>query len=99
MSDFARRLAAALRLPFVEALCRTDARPEQKTMANSAQQARNLDGALAVVAQARLPSGPVLLVDDVVDSRWTMTVSAWLLRQAGAGRVWPLALSTMGPDA
>jgi ATP-dependent DNA helicase RecQ len=97
--DLAARIAAALRVPFVEALCRTDDRPEQKTMANSAQQGRNLDGALGLVAHARLPPGPVLLVDDVVDSRWTMTVSAWLLRQAGAGRVWPLALSTMGPDA
>ncbi|HYH45640.1 MAG TPA: phosphoribosyltransferase, partial [Thermoanaerobaculia bacterium] len=37
---------------------------------------------------------PVLLVDDVVDSRWTMTIAAALLRQAGSGPVWPVALAT-----
>ena len=39
--------------------------------------------------------GPVL-VDDMVDSRWTLTVSAWLLRRAGAGPVWPVALAMTG---
>jgi len=36
--------------------------------------------------------GPVLLVDDLVDSRWTMTVAARELRLAGAGTVLPFAL-------
>jgi ATP-dependent DNA helicase RecQ len=40
----------------------------------------------------------VLLVDDMVDSRWTLTVSAWLLRQAGSGEVWPMVLSQTGHD-
>ncbi|MDO5094525.1 MAG: RecQ family ATP-dependent DNA helicase [Propionibacteriaceae bacterium] len=40
--------------------------------------------------------GPVLLVDDLVDSRWTLTVAARLLRQAGAGHVLPFALATVG---
>jgi ATP-dependent DNA helicase RecQ len=44
-----------------------------------------------------LPEGPVLLVDDTVDSRWTMTVAAWLLRSHGSGEVYPMALATMGP--
>jgi ATP-dependent DNA helicase RecQ len=34
----------------------------------------------------------------MVDSRWTLTVSAWLLRKGGSGTVWPMALSQMGPD-
>ena len=38
-------------------------------------------------------AGPVLLVDDLVDSGWTMTVAARLLRQAGAPAVLPLALA------
>lgn len=38
----------------------------------------------------------VLLVDDMVDSRWTMTVAAWLLRTHGSGEVWPLALAQTG---
>ncbi len=38
-------------------------------------------------------AGPVLLVDDVADSRWTLTVSARTLRRAGADAVLPLALA------
>ena len=90
--DFARRLAEALELPFRPALVKTENRPEQKTMANSTYQARNVDGSLAVVDKDML-AGPVLLVDDMVDSRWTFTVAAWLLRSRGAGEVWPLALA------
>lgn len=92
--DFARRLATALGLPFEPVLIRTDDRPEQKTMANSTQQARNVDGSLQVDRQVR--GGPVLLVDDMVDSRWTLTVAAWLLRSHGSGEAWPLALAQAG---
>jgi len=76
---------------------KTDARPEQKTMANSTQQARNIDGSLALNGQP-IPAGPVLLVDDMVDSRWTLTVAAWLLRTNGSGAVRPMALSHAGHD-
>jgi len=93
--DFARRLAAALGLPFKPVLIKTDNRPEQKTMANSTQQARNIDGSLAIVDDD-LSDEPLLLVDDMVDSRWTFTVAAWLLRQKGSGEVWPLALAQTG---
>ena len=95
--NFAQRLAAALGLPFHRVIAKTDARPEQKTMANSIQQARNIDGSLECNGQPILP-GPVLLVDDMVDSRWTLTVSAWLLRKNGSGTVWPLALSQTGHE-
>ncbi len=64
----------------------------QKEMQNSHQQAHNLDGAFQVAAWAGI-KGPVLLVDDMIDSRWTMTVVTALLRQAGSGPVYPLALA------
>lgn len=78
-------------------LVKTEDRPEQKTRANSSQQARNLDGSLDIAGEP-IPSGPVLLVDDIVNSRWTLTVAAWLLRRAGSGEVWPVALSQTGHD-
>ena len=53
----------------------------------------NLDGVLGVHEEP-LP-GAVLLVDDIVGSRWTFTVAAWLLRRHGSGEVWPLALSSL----
>ena len=40
--------------------------------------------------------GPVLLVDDLVDSRWTMTVAGRLLKRAGARAVLPFALAATG---
>ncbi|SDR27952.1 ATP-dependent DNA helicase, RecQ-like [Rhizobiales bacterium GAS113] len=95
--DFAQRLAAALGLPFHAVIADTGARPEQRTLANAIQHARNIDGTLALVGQP-LPHGPVLLVDDMVGSRWTLTVSAWLLRKNGSGEVWPITLSQLGHD-
>ena len=90
--NFAERLATEMGLPFHLSLSKIEDRAEQKSMANSVQQARNLDGSLAVSLKP-LPDGPVLLVDDMVDSRWTLTVAAWLLRSSGSGEVWPLALA------
>ena len=95
--NFAATLAAALGLPFRMVIARADSRPEQKTMSNSTQQAQNVDGALALNGQS-IPHEPVLLVDDMVDSRWTLTVAAWLLRTAGSGDVHPMALSQTGHD-
>ena len=89
---FARRLAAILGLPCVNALTKVEERPPQKEMQNSARQVLNLDGALAVAKDAVQP-GPVILVDDLVDSRWTLTVGAWLLRKSGSGAVFPVALA------
>ncbi len=89
---FARRLADTLRLPFSASLIRTDKRPAQKEMANSIQQALNVDGSLDVV-EGGLIQGPVLLVDDMVDSRWTFAVASWLLRDRGCQEVWPFALA------
>jgi ATP-dependent DNA helicase RecQ len=90
--DFASRLAAALNLPFHPVLEKTDDRPAQKEMQNSSQQARNIDGSLRI--QANVPTGPVLLVDDMVDSKWTLSVASYLLTSNGSGLVYPLALAS-----
>ena len=95
--DFAERLATALALPFVPVLTKVKRNAPQKEQQNATHQCRNLDGAFAVSGD--LPDGPVLLVDDVIDSGWTLTVLAALLRRAGGGPVWPLALATSNPGA
>jgi len=89
--DWAERLAAGLELPFIPVLVRTGDALEQKAMANSAMQARNVQGTLAVVGGVR--PGPVLLVDDIVDSGWTLTLAGWLLRMNGSGAVYPFVLA------
>jgi ATP-dependent DNA helicase RecQ len=89
--DFAKDLARRLGLPFVQCIRKIKANAEQKTMRNSFQQARNLDGVFEI--SDSMPNGPVFLVDDMVDSRWTFTVLAALLRQRGCEAVFPLALA------
>jgi ATP-dependent DNA helicase RecQ len=97
--DFAERLAALLGLPFVPVLRKRGQTPPQKEMQNSAMQLRNLLKAFDVSSAAsgskgsKVPPGPVLLIDDVVDSRWTLTWAAVLLRQCGSGPVYPFALA------
>jgi ATP-dependent DNA helicase RecQ len=92
----ARRLAAALGLPYLEALGRRHESSEQKMMQNSAQQLMNVVDAIAVRRDKVLPE-PVLLIDDIVDSGWTLTTCGARLRRAGAGPVYPFALAKMPP--
>ena len=65
-------------------------------MQNSAQQAANARSKLGIRDTA-VRSGPVLLVDDLVDSRWTLTVAGSMLREHGAGPVLPFALAVATP--
>jgi ATP-dependent DNA helicase RecQ len=90
--DFARRLAAKLDIPFVDAVTKAIANQPQKGQQNSFHQCHNLDGAFAI--HQPVPNGAVLLVDDIVDSGWTLTVIAALLQQAGSGVVFPVALAS-----
>jgi ATP-dependent DNA helicase RecQ len=95
--DFARRLAIRLRLPFVDCIRKARETEPQKTRENSFQQAHNLERAFEIDAGA-VRASPVLLVDDLVDSRWTFTVLAWKLQQAGCGPVFPFALADASAD-
>lgn len=49
-----------------------------------------------LATRLRETNGPVLLVDDLIDSRWTMTIAARELRLAGADAVLPFALGLQG---
>ena len=98
VADLAHRIGAALDLPALDVVRKVRDSPQQKAMNNSAHQYANVDGAFEV--SVVVPPGPVLLVDDLVDSRWTFTEVAKQLRLAGAGKVVPLALaSTLGRDS
>ena len=94
---FAQRLAERLGIPFVPAVQKVKDNKQQKYMNNSFQQASNLDGAFSVDRDT-VPEGPVFLIDDMVDSRWTFSVIAALLRQAGCPAVFPLALAMNSPS-
>jgi ATP-dependent DNA helicase RecQ len=90
--DFARRIATRLGLPYVDAIVKTRQGERQRDMENSAHQIANLDGSLKL-ASSELPKGAVLLIDDMVDSKWTFTIAGYLLRQAKIAAVFPLALA------
>lgn len=89
--SFAERLASSLRLPFSNALEKTRDTNPQKEQQNSYHQLNNLRDAFR--ATVKYKGRPVLLVDDMVDSRWTLTYLAALLLGAGSGPVFPLALA------
>jgi ATP-dependent DNA helicase RecQ len=92
--SLATRLAEVGRLRFVGTLAAHGGPPRR---ANSAQRVADLWQRLALpeeLADALSTiDGPVLLVDDVVDTGWTMTMAARLVRQAGAPAVLPFALA------
>jgi ATP-dependent DNA helicase RecQ len=90
--DFATRLAVKLGLPFAPALFCARRTPEQKTLRNSALQARNAKEMLGAKPEIVRP-GPVLLVDDMIESGWMLTMAGCLLRSHGSGIVYPFALA------
>lgn len=89
--DFATRLAQSLGIPFHPVFRRTSEAPEQKTMQNSTMQARNVVGTISI--DPEIPSGAVLLVDDIIDSGWTLTMAGYLLKINGSGLVYPFTLA------
>jgi ATP-dependent DNA helicase RecQ len=96
VGSLAARLSEVGRLPLLGALERVRDEPPGTGLSNSAQRLRAVHGALAVPAGLTLPDGPVLLVDDLVSTGWTLTEAARLLRAAGAGAVLPLVLAVDG---
>lgn len=90
--DFAKRLANKLGLPFVESIIKVKQNHPQKMMENRFHQCHNLDGAFEI--KNIRSDEPVFLIDDIVDSNWTFTVLSVLLRRAGTGEVFPVALTS-----
>ena len=90
--DFARRVAHALMLPFLPALTKVKDNEPQKLQQNRFHQCINLDGAFEV--KMNIPSEPALLIDDIFNSGWTLTVTAALLLLSESGPVYPVALAS-----
>jgi ATP-dependent DNA helicase RecQ len=95
VNGWAARLAARLNLPYVPIIKKTRQTQPQKEMANSVQQVRNMLGAFKL--EGSLPEGPVLLIDDVIDSGWTVTLATVLLKSSGSGPVYPFVLAKASP--
>ena len=96
----AEGLAGIGRLPFLGALDLVGDGPAGEPGGNSAFRLAAVWQQFAVgpeLASALVTAqGPVLLVDDLVSSRWTLTVAGRELRLAGAADVLPFALAIDG---
>ncbi|WP_028926455.1 RecQ family ATP-dependent DNA helicase [Pseudonocardia acaciae] len=93
LAHLARRISEIGRLPLLGTL--VPAGSGSGGQQNSAQRLAAVWNAFEADALPDLSTvtGPVLLVDDVIDSGWTMTVAARTLRTAGAPSVLPFALA------
>ena len=101
VESLAQGIAGIGRMPYLGQLQPQHGGPTGARGGNSAYRLAGVWDRFVVgpeLAQALAGTGgqPVLLVDDLIDSRWTMTVSARALRQAGVGAVLPLALAQAG---
>jgi ATP-dependent DNA helicase RecQ len=94
---FAERLAQVGRLAYLGELGYRAGPPGQQF--NSAKRVQAVRGTLAMPKELGAAvgqcGGPVLLIDDRVDTGWTVTLAAALIRHAGAPAVLPLVLATV----
>ncbi|MEU2347859.1 DEAD/DEAH box helicase [Modestobacter sp. NPDC049651] len=98
VAGVAEGLARVGRLPYLGSLELVHGGPTGQPGGNSAFRLAGVWQRIVVGPElrehlARLGDAPVLLVDDLADSRWTMTVAGRELRLAGAAAVLPFALA------
>ncbi|NKX56711.1 RecQ family ATP-dependent DNA helicase [Arthrobacter mobilis] len=97
VDSLARGLSGVGRLPYLGALALPHDGPKGGPGGNSAFRLADVWDQFAVpdggAAWFAANPGPVLLVDDLADSRWTLTVAGRALRAAGASSVLPFALA------
>ncbi|MFG3505640.1 RecQ family ATP-dependent DNA helicase [Streptomyces sp. NPDC047821] len=101
VGSLGRRIAEVGRMPLLGSVEYVpEAVDARISRTNSAQRVLGLHRALTVppelAEELTAAGGPVLLVDDLSDSGWTLAVAARLLRRAGAEGVFPLVLAVQG---
>lgn len=87
--DFVKRLADRLGIGYFEGIKKLDAE-EQKKFENSDGQYKNANNSFEII---QVKKENILLVDDMVDSRWTFTVCTIKMREMGSGDIYPFALA------
>ncbi|UBH09026.1 RecQ family ATP-dependent DNA helicase [Macrococcus armenti] len=95
VNELAQYIAREHGLNYVEALDKTQPGHIQSDMHNSIMQEQNITDILARNESVDITNKNILLIDSIVNSRWTMTVAASLLLQQ-ANAVYPFALVNVG---
>ena len=92
VKSFAHRVAKKLNIPCLDIIEKTKITRPQKELENSAYQCKNAFDGFSV--KETCINGDILLIDDMVDSKWTLTVCGYMLREKGAGLVYPFAIAS-----
>lgn len=92
VKSFAHRVAKKLNIPCLDIIEKTKKTRPQKELENSAYQCQNAFEGFSVIEDCTNRS--ILLIDDMVDSKWTLTVCGYMLKQKGAGLVYPFAIAS-----
>ena len=90
VSDFSKRFASEIGLKYVDCIKKIKRTDPQKNMKNSYHQQNNIIDAFEITNP---PKSDCLLIDDMVDSRWTLTIITAMLRKKGVKSVTPMALA------
>ena len=101
VASLAQGLSQAGRMPLLGQLGLAEGHPRQRSGGNGAYRLAAVWDRFIVTPEVQegleqLNGAPVLLIDDLVDSRWTLTVAARALRRAGSGPVLPFVLASRG---
>ena len=92
----ARELGANLSLPVVSLLEKSRHTQPQSSLSDPSQRRANARGAYRLRPKGQVEGRRWLLVDDVVTSGSTLGECAYLLKQAGAEKVWCVTLAQAG---
>jgi len=92
VKSFAHRIANKLNIPCLDIIEKIKTTRPQKELENSAFQCQNAFEGFAV--KGVCPDRNILLIDDMVDSKWTLTVCGYILRKSGAGNIYPFAIAS-----
>jgi len=95
VANFTKSITDELQLNFVDAIEKISEGKEQKTLQNSQGQQQNVYSTVRL-KNVDVVGKNILLVDDMVDSKWSFTVISALLLDAGANAVYPYALVKTG---
>lgn len=92
VENFAVSLAEHCGIPFIPML-KKHGSIQQKDMENSVYQCQNAWNSFSLRDDIDDVPTRIVLVDDIIDSKWTMTVCGYLLTTAGCEMVFPFALA------
>ncbi len=93
VEKFARQVAEEIGIPYLQLLEKVPGQQaNMKNMQNSYYQYKNAISSFQKKDGTEVPK-QIILIDDIVDSKWTLTVCGRLLTSNGAEKVVPFCLA------